>query len=238
MNVEQTNPHWTSQLYRSILSISARRWLLLLSGLACFGFGVALMVQAGLGLSPWESLHQGIAIHTGIPIGTVSILLGVPILLLWLPLGERPGIGTVLNVILIGSVTNLTLPLLPKYNALALQLVQMVLGILIIGAGSGLYLSSKLGAGPRDGLMMGLARRTGWSIRITRTGIELTVLAIAWLLGGTIGLGTLAFALGIGPVVQLMFRLLRTSPVLRPMLSVPAIPAPVPVAVIDEATNG
>jgi uncharacterized membrane protein YczE len=209
MNIEgtQSNPFVTFRTHLS--SISARRWALLLSGLFCFGFGVALMVQAGLGLSPWESLHQGISLHVGLPIGTISILLGVPILTLWFPLRERPGVGTVFNVVCIGLVTNLSLPLLPKFTLLGLQLLQMVLGIIVIGIGSGLYLSSKLGAGPRDGLMMGLSRRTGWSIRLTRTAIELTVLAIAWLLGGTIGIGTVAYALGIGPVVQIMFKLLK-----------------------------
>src|SRR5690349_18773879 len=171
MNIEGAQSNIFLLLRSNVAAISARRWLMLMSGLCCFGFGVALMVQAGLGLSPWESLHQGISIHTGIPIGTVSILLGVPILALWLPLGERPGLGTVLNVVCIGLVTNLSLPMLPKYSALGLQLVQMVLGIVAIGVGSGLYLSSKLGAGPRDGLMMGATRHTGWPIRVTRTAI-------------------------------------------------------------------
>lgn len=212
MNVERTVALWPRHLYQRVVDISGRRWLLLMSGLICFGIGIALMVQAGLGLGPWESLHQGISFHTGIPIGTVSILLGAPILTLWLPLGERPGIGTVFNVVCIGMVTNLSLPLLPRLSAPPLQVAQMALGIVIIGAGSGLYLSSKLGAGPRDGLMMGLARRTGWSIRMTRTAIEVAVLACAFLLGGTIGIGTVAFAVGIGPVVQLMFRILGTRP--------------------------
>jgi uncharacterized membrane protein YczE len=209
MNIDDTQTNYLLAFRSQVVAISARRWAMLASGLLCFGVGVAVMVQAGLGLSPWESLHQGISYRTGIPIGTVSILLGVPILALWLPLGERLGVGTVLNVVVIGLVTNLTLPLLPKFNTLGWQLVEMVLGIVIIGIGSGLYLSSKLGAGPRDGLMMGLSRRTGRSIRLTRTVIELSVLAIAWLLGGTIGIGTVAFALGIGPVVQLTFRILR-----------------------------
>ena len=208
---------------RSLAGVSPRRWVMLFSGLICFGFGVALMVRAGLGLSPWESLHQGISLRTGIPIGTVSILLGVPILLMWLPLGERPGIGTLFNVIVIGLVTNISLGFLPIFSHVIAQLVEMALGIAVIGMGSALYLGSRLGAGPRDGLMMGLARKTGWSIRVTRTLIEITVLAIAWLLGGTIGLGTLAFALGIGPAVQLAFRLLRIEPVTRR----PVAPAPV-----------
>lgn len=209
-------------LIRTLAGVSPRRWIMLLAGLTCFGFGIALMVKAGLGLSPWESLHQGISIHTGIPIGTVSILLGAPILLLWLPLGERPGIGTVLNVVLIGLVTNTSLSILPGFTHVVAQLIEMALGIAVIGLGSALYLGTRLGAGPRDGLMMGLARKTGWSIRLTRTGIEITVLLVAWALGGTIGLGTLAFALGIGPAVQLAFKLLRLDPATRPV----ARPAP------------
>ena len=209
MNIESTQVNLFVSFRNHLTAISFRRWTMLLSGLVCFGIGVALMVQAGVGLSPWESLHQGISFHTGLPIGTVSILLGVPILALWLPLSERPGVGTVLNVVCIGLVTNICLPLLPKFNMLVWQLVEMALGIVVIGIGSGLYLTSKLGAGPRDGLMMGLSRRTGRSIRLTRTAIELTVLAIAWLLGGTIGIGTVAFAVGIGPVVHVMFKVLK-----------------------------
>ncbi len=217
-------------LIRTLAGVSPRRWIMLLAGLTCFGFGVALMVKAGLGLSPWESLHQGISFHTGIPIGTVSILLGVPILLLWLPLGERPGIGTVLNVVLIGLVTNVSLSILPGFTHIVAQLVEMALGIAVIGLGSALYLGTRLGAGPRDGLMMGLARKTGRSIRLTRTAIEITVLLVAWALGGTIGLGTLAFALGIGPAVQLAFKLLRLDPAVGPVAgATPAIePAGLP----------
>ncbi len=212
-NTQSVHMNRLTLLRLTLSAISARRWVTLLAGLSCFGFGIALMVQARLGLGPWESLNQGIAYHVGLPIGTISILLGVPILFLWLPLGERLGIGTVLNVIGIGTVTNLSLTFLPVFSTLPLQLVEMALGITIIGIGSGLYLSTRLGAGPRDGLMMGLHRRTGWSVRVTRTVIELSVLAIAYLLGGTIGIGTLAFALGIGPVVQMAFKLLGTKPV-------------------------
>jgi uncharacterized membrane protein YczE len=211
MNLESAQPNRLLLMRNNLVSISARRWLMLMCGLVCFGFGIALMVQAGLGLGPWESLHQGISYRTGIPIGTISILLGAPILLMWLPLGERIGVGTVLNVVCIGMVTNISLTFLPKFSLLALQLVQMALGIVIIGIGSGLYLSTRLGAGPRDGLMMGLIRRTGWSVRVTRTALELTVLTIGFLLGGSIGIGTLAFALGIGPVVQLVFKVLGTA---------------------------
>ena len=186
-----------------------RHWTNLLIGLICFGIGVALMVRANLGLSPWEVLHQGISEQTGIPIGTVSILLGVPILLAWWPLGQRPGWGTVVNIVLIGVVTNLTLDALSPAASLAVRALLMIGGILVIGAGTGLYLSAEMGAGPRDGLMLGLSRRTGGSVRLIRTLIEVAVLVIGWLLGGTIGVGTLAFAFGIGPVVQVALRLFK-----------------------------
>ena len=171
-------------------------------GLVMFGIGVALMAQAGLGLGPWEAFHQGISRQTGIPLGTVSIIVGIPILLLWWPLGERPGIGTVLNIALIGLVTNLTISLIPAPTEVAPQLAMMASGVLLIGLASGVYLSADLGAGPRDGLMTGLHHHFGWSIRNARTLVEVTVLVIGWALGGTIGLGTVVFALGIGPIVQ------------------------------------
>ena len=186
-----------------------RRWGLLVLGLVCFGFGIALMKRADLGLSPWEVLADGISKRSGLAIGTVSILIGPPILLLWLPLGEKPGVGTLLNIVLIGLVTNFCLSFLPLLEALPVRAVQMAVGIVVIGLGSGLYLSTKLGPGPRDGLMTALSRKTGWSMRWTRTGIEITVLALGFLLGGTVGLGTLAFALGIGQVVQPALKMAR-----------------------------
>ncbi len=179
----------------------------LIVGLVLFGVGIGLMVQSGLGLGPWEALHQGIAGRTGIPIGTVSVLLGIPILALWWPLGERPGLGTILNVIIIGTSTNLAIALLPAAQVVTVQVAMMVGGVGVIGFGSGLYLSADLGPGPRDGLMTGVHHRFGWSIRRARTAIELTVLAIGWVLGGTIGLGTIVFALGIGPTVQFWLRI-------------------------------
>lgn len=176
----------------------------LLVGLVVFGLGIALMARAGTGLGPWEALHQGIEIRTGIPMGTVSILIGVPILALWWPLGERPGVGTLLNVVLIGTATNAGNALIPAPDLPIARIAMMLAGVLVIGLGSGLYLAADLGPGPRDGLMTGIHRRFGWSIRRARTAIEVTVLAIAWLLGGSIGLGTVIFAFGIGPVVQVM----------------------------------
>src|SRR5918996_2490542 len=174
----------------------------LLVGLILFGFGIALMAEAGLGLGPWEAFHQGLGRLTGHEIGTISVLLGIPILLLWWPLGERPGIGTLLNVVLIGTATNVGIALLPTAVGVGIQLAMMLAGLVIIGIGSGLYLAADLGAGPRDGLMTGIHRRFGLSIRRARTFVEVTVLVLGWLLGGTIGLGTLAFAFGIGPLVQ------------------------------------
>lgn len=174
----------------------------LLFGLVLFGLGIALMAEAGLGLGPWEAFHQGLGRLTGQEIGTISVLLGIPILLLWWPLGERPGIGTLLNVVLIGTSTNIGIALLPSAVGVGAQLGMMLAGLVIIGIGSGAYLAADLGAGPRDGLMTGLHRRFGWSIRRARTLVEVTVLVLGWLLGGTIGLGTVAFAFGIGPLVQ------------------------------------
>ena len=176
----------------------------LLAGLLTFGLGISLMVEAGLGLGPWEALHQGISVRTGIPIGTVSILLGIPILALWWPLGQRPGIGTLINVAIIGTATNIGNLLIPTQHELPAQVAMMLAGVVVIGIGSGLYLSADLGPGPRDGLMVGLHRRFGWSIRRARTLVELSALGVGWVLGGTIGVGTLAFAFGIGPIVQVM----------------------------------
>ena len=174
----------------------------LILGVILFGLGIALMAEAGLGLGPWEAFHQGLGRLTGQEIGTISVLLGIPILLLWWPLGERPGIGTLLNVVLIGTATNVGIAVLPSAVGLGAQLAMMLAGLLMIGLGSGLYLAADLGPGPRDGLMTGLHHRFGWSIRPARTLVEVTVLALGRVLGGSIGIGTVAFAFGIGPLVQ------------------------------------
>jgi uncharacterized membrane protein YczE len=195
----------------------------LLAGLVLFGVGIAVMAASGLGLGPWEVLHQGIANRTGLALGTVSVLVGIPVLALWWPLGERPGIGTILNVALIGTATNLVLPLLPHPGEPVGQLVMSVGGVLTIGLGSGLYLAADLGPGPRDGLMTGLHHRFGWSIRRARTSVELIVLVVGFLLGGTVGLGTILFAFGIGPIVQVFLRVFdpqgRVSRARRPDLA-------------------
>lgn len=191
------------------LRAAAPRIPALIVGLVCFGLGIGLMVEAGLGLGPWEALNQGVARQLGLEIGTVSILLGIPILALWWPLGERPGIGTLLNVLVIGTSTNAVIALVPTppADALVVRLALMATGIVIIAIGSGIYLSTDLGPGPRDGLMTGVHHRFGWSIRRARTAIELSVLAIGWALGGSVGLGTVVFALGIGPLVQVALRI-------------------------------
>ena len=184
------------------LRAAAPRVPALLIGLVLFGAGIAMMVEADLGLGPWEALNQGIARQLGLQIGTVSILLGIPILALWWPLGERPGIGTLCNVLLIGTATNVALGLLPtpSADALAARVILMLGGVLVIATGSGIYLSTDLGPGPRDGLMTGVHHRFGWSIRRSRTAIEVAVLVVGWALGGTVGIGTVVFALGIGPL--------------------------------------
>jgi uncharacterized membrane protein YczE len=178
----------------------------LIVGLVLFGAGIAAMAQAGIGLGPWEVFHQGISRLTGLPLGTVSILVGIPVLAAWWPLGERPGVGTIVNIALIGASTNVALGVIPAASDVPAQLSMMLAGVVAIAIGSGLYLAADLGPGPRDGLMTGLHLRFGWSIRRARTGIELSVLVAGFLAGGTIGLGTVVFALGIGPLVQLALR--------------------------------
>jgi uncharacterized membrane protein YczE len=178
----------------------------LLVGLVLFGVGIGAMAQADMGLGPWEVFHQGISRLTGLPLGTVSILVGIPVLAAWYPLGERPGVGTILNIAIIGTATNVAMGIIPAAQGLPAQVVMMLAGVATIAVGSGLYLASDLGPGPRDGLMTGLHLRFGWSIRRARTGIELGVLVLGFLAGGTIGIGTIVFALGIGPAVQVALR--------------------------------
>jgi uncharacterized membrane protein YczE len=181
--------------------VLARRLPRVLAGLALFGLGIALMVRADLGLAPWDVLHQGLSDRTGIAIGTVTILVGVVVLALWVPLRERPGLGTVLNVLVIGLVVNATLAVVDEPSSMPVRVGLLVAGIYLFGPGSGLYIGAGLGPGPRDGLMTGWARR-GHSVRLVRTLIELSVLAIGFVLGGSVGLGTLLFATTVGPNVH------------------------------------
>ena len=185
-----------------------RRLPRLMGGLVLFGMGIALMVRADLGLAPWDVLHQGVAERTGIAIGNVTILTGVVVLLLWIPIRERPGLGTLLNVLVIGVVVDATLAVVDAPEAMWLRITFLVLGIFAFGPGSGLYIGAGLGPGPRDGLMTGLARR-GHSVRVVRTGIELAALGVGALLGGRVGIGTVAFALTVGPNVHWFLERMR-----------------------------
>lgn len=172
-----------------------------IGGLALFGVGVAMLLDADLGAAPWDVFHSGVSELTGIPVGTVIILTGLALLALWIPLGETPGLGTILNAIEIGLVVDLVVPILPDPDRVVAQVVMMLAGVVLIAIGSGLYIGAGLGPGPRDGLMTGLARH-GVSIRVARTGIELSALVVGVLLGGSVGIGTAVFALAIGPLVQ------------------------------------
>lgn len=212
-----------------------RRLPKLLIGLVLFGIGIALMAAAGQGLGPWEVFHQGIARGTGLELGTVSILVGVPVLVMWLPLREQPGIGTVLNIVVIGVATNLALNMLTKPVDLVPQLAMMAAGVVTIGIASGLYLATDLGAGPRDGLMTGVHHRFGWSIRRARTALELIVLVAGFLMGGTVGLGTVAFALGIGPIVQWALGVFDPTGAVARRRAARLGPAPVPMLDAFEA---
>lgn len=178
-----------------------RRVPRLLGGLVLFGVGIALMVRAGLGLAPWDVLHQGVSERSGIAIGNVTILTGAVVLLLWIPIRERPGLGTLCNVLVIGLVVDATLAVVDAPDPMWLRVAFLAVGIYVFGPGSGLYIGAGLGPGPRDGLMTGLARR-GRSVRVVRTGIELAALAIGAALGGSVGIGTVAFALTVGPNVH------------------------------------
>ena len=185
----------------------------LLVGLTLFGLGLALMVVADLGLSPWDVLHQGISRRTGIPIGTVVIITGFAVLLLWIPLKERIGIGTIANAIVIGLVLDGALLFLPEtLDSLLLRWVALLVGVVIVAIGSGFYIGAGLGPGPRDGLMTGLAKR-GISIAWARGGIEIAALVVGWALGGTAGVGTVIFAFGMGPLVQYFLERLSIIPV-------------------------
>lgn len=182
--------------------VVARRLPQLFLGLTMCGVGIPFMIRSHLGLGPWEVLHQGISHQTGVSIGLVSILVGIPVLACWALLRQAPGLGTVCNLVTIGLVTDLSGPWIPLPEPLALRIAFLAIGILLLGVGTGLYIAAGLGPGPRDGLMTGLARRTGRSIRLVRTLMELTVLLAGAALGGTVGVGTVAFALTIGPIVQ------------------------------------
>ncbi|MET8545321.1 hypothetical protein ABZW03_32485 [Kitasatospora sp. NPDC004799] len=180
-----------------------RRIPQLFVGLALYGVSMALMLRAGLGLDPWDVLHQGLQRTVGLSVGAWVTICGALVLLLWIPMRQRPGLGTVANVLVIGAAMDLTLRVVGGPGALPARIALTAAAIVLNGVASGLYIGARLGPGPRDGLMTGLHRRTGRSLRLIRTGIEVTVLTVGLLLGGTAGVGTVAYALAIGPLVQL-----------------------------------
>ncbi|NUK35475.1 hypothetical protein HRW23_25815 [Streptomyces lunaelactis] len=184
-----------------------RRLSQLYVGLALYGVSAALLVRGGLGLEPWGVLHQGLAERTGLTIGVVSIIIGAVVLLLWIPLRQRPGLGTVSNVFVVGIAMDGTLALVPDVHGLLGQIPLLIVGIVLNGVATGLYISARFGPGPRDGLMTGLHRLTGRSIRLVRTAIEVAVVVTGFVLGGSVGVGTVAYALAIGPLAQLFLRL-------------------------------
>ncbi|MFJ1901806.1 MULTISPECIES: YitT family protein [unclassified Streptomyces] len=198
-----------------------RRLIQLYAGLALYGASSALLVVAGLGLEPWGVLHQGLAERTGITIGVVSIIIGAIVLLLWIPLRQRPGLGTVSNVFAVGIAMDGTLALVPDVHGLTARAGVMVAGIVLNGVATGLYIAARFGPGPRDGLMTGLHRRTGHSIRLVRTAIEVAVVATGYLLGGSLGIGTVLYALAIGPLAQFFLRFFAIPDNSRPTATTP-----------------
>lgn len=191
-----------------------RRLVQLYLGLVLYGLSLALMIRANLGLDPWDVFHQGISRHVGWSFGTIVNVVGAAVLVLWIPLRQRPGFGTVSNIVVIGLAADASLALLPYLEFWPLRAGLLVLGIALNGVAGAAYIGAGLGPGPRDGLMTGLVRRTGWPVRRVRTAIEAGVLAFGWSLGGSVGLGTVLYALTIGPIVH----------VLLPLFTIESIP--------------
>ncbi len=178
-----------------------RRLIRCVLGLALFAVGISLQMNANIGAPPWDVFHQGVANQTDITIGKVIVITGCFLLLLWIPLKQKPGLGTILNALEIGLVADIALGVIPEPSSIFIQVPMALLGIVVVAIGSGLYIGSALGPGPRDGLMTGLAKR-GIPIRVGRTVLEVIVLVTGWLLGGQVGVATFAFAFGVGPLVQ------------------------------------
>lgn len=193
----------------------AERLVRCVFGLFLFGLGISMLIDAELGAAPWDVFHTGVSELTGISVGNIVIITGLALLVLWIPLRERPGLGTILNAIQIGLVVDLTLPWMPSTDLLLPRFGLMAGGIAVIAVGSGFYIGAGLGPGPRDGLMTGLSKRSiahrPISIRVARTSVELIVLGVGIALGGSIGIGTAAFTFGIGPLVQIFLPRLAMS---------------------------
>jgi len=189
-----------------------RRLTQLYAGLVLYGVSMGMQLRAGLGLDPWDVFHQGLSERVSWSFGTVTIVVGALVLVLWIPLRQVPGIGTVSNVIVIGIAVDATLAVLDAPSSLWARVLLLVGGIVLNGVAGGCYIGAGLGPGPRDGLMTGLVRRTGGSVRLVRTGIEATVLLVGWALGGTVGIGTVLYAVSIGPLVHFFLPRLTVAP--------------------------
>lgn len=195
-----------------------RRITQLLLGLFLYGIGIAFIVRGMIGAAPWDVLTQGIARHVPLTFGVITILVSIVVLLLWIPIRQRPGIGTVLNAVLVGPSADLGFLFIPDTDVLWLRIMFFVVGLLVLSGATGLYIGASFGPGPRDGLMTGLHRRTGWPIWVVRTGIEVIVVGVGWALGGNVGVGTVAFALLVGPLCQYFLRVfaIRLPDVAKP----------------------
>ena len=189
-----------------------RRMTQLMIGLILYGLSMAMQVRSTLGLDPWDVFHEGLTRRTGASFGTIVFLVGVGVLLLWIPLRQWPGLGTIANIVVIAVATDVSLALLTVPDSLAGRIALLIGGIILNGIAGGLYIGSQLGPGPRDGLMTGIHARLGWSIRSVRTSIEVSVLLIGCVLGGTFGVGTVLYALTIGPLIQLCLPWFRQKP--------------------------
>lgn len=189
-----------------------RRFAQLLIGLFLYGLGIALIVRAELGAAPWDVLTQGIAIHSGLSFGLITVLTGVVVLAIWIPLRQKPGVGTVLNVLLVGPAADIGFAIIPAGLDLWARILFFIAGLLVLAVATGLYIGAHFGPGPRDGLMTGMNARFGWAIWKVRTGIEVSVVALGWVLGGNVGIGTAAFAVLVGPLCQWAIPLFAVKP--------------------------
>lgn len=185
----------------------------LVAGLYLVGLGLAMMIHTGLGVPPWDVLTQGLQHQTGLSFGLAATIISAIVLLIWIPIKQKPGLGTLINAISIGPFADLSKPLMPELDGLFLNIVWLCLGLACVALGSGLYISANLGGGPRDGLMVGLTRVSGWPFWIVRSLGEGTVLLTGWLLGGTVGIGTALFAVGIGYMLQITMKLFGFDPI-------------------------
>jgi uncharacterized membrane protein YczE len=195
-----------------------RRLLQLYVGLCLYGVSTTMFVRANLGADPWNVFHLGVGNVFSLDIGTVMIITGALVLLLWIPIRQRPGLGTISNVIVLGLAANATLAVLTTPESLWLRVGLMIAAVVLNALATGMYIGAGFGSGPRDGLMTGIHARTGWSVRTIRTCIEVTVLVIGYLLGGSVGVGTLVYALAIGPLIQLCLPWFRVQPASRPVV--------------------